>query len=100
MDPDHSAPPLNPLPWIVWVLALPMIAMEAVVTLGASGLVGGGRSGRLHQRHLEAFARQQQRQRLPHHAGAPDADIESPGAGRRGGGDRHGGILGAGHNLP
>jgi membrane associated rhomboid family serine protease len=41
MDPDHNAPPLNPLPWIVWVLALPMIAMEVVLSLGAAGVVGG-----------------------------------------------------------
>lgn len=41
MDPDHNAPPLNPLPWIVWVLALPMIAMEVVLTLAERGLVGG-----------------------------------------------------------
>lgn len=41
MDSDHNAPPLNPLPWIVWVLALPMIAMEVVLTLAERGLVGG-----------------------------------------------------------
>lgn len=41
MDPDHNAPPLNPLPWIVWVLALPMIAMEVVLSLGAAGVLGG-----------------------------------------------------------
>ncbi len=41
MDTDHNAPPLNPLPWIVWVLALPMIAMEVVLSLGAAGVVGG-----------------------------------------------------------
>ncbi|RYI13853.1 MAG: rhomboid family intramembrane serine protease, partial [Acetobacteraceae bacterium] len=41
MDPDHNAPPLNPLPWVVWVLALPMIAMEVVLSLGAAGIVGG-----------------------------------------------------------
>jgi membrane associated rhomboid family serine protease len=36
----HTAP-LNPLPMVVWLLALPMIAMEIVVSLGASGVVGG-----------------------------------------------------------
>ena len=41
MDTDHNAPPLNPLPWIVWVLALPLIAMEAVLSLGEAGVVGG-----------------------------------------------------------
>lgn len=38
---DHNAPPLNPLPPVVWALALPMIAMEVVLQAGESGLVGG-----------------------------------------------------------
>jgi membrane associated rhomboid family serine protease len=38
---DRNAPPLNPLPPIVWLLVLPVLAMEVVVNLGASGLAGG-----------------------------------------------------------
>lgn len=38
---DRNAPPLNPLPPVVWLLAAPLIAMEVVVGLGASGLAGG-----------------------------------------------------------
>lgn len=38
---DLNASPLNPLPPVVWLLALPLIAMEVVVRLGAAGLVGG-----------------------------------------------------------
>ncbi|MEY4870684.1 MAG: hypothetical protein RLZZ563_14 [Pseudomonadota bacterium] len=38
---DRNAPPLNPLPPIVWILALPIIAMEIALQLGASGLAGG-----------------------------------------------------------
>lgn len=38
---DHNAPPLNPLPPVVWALALPMIALEIVLQAGASGLAGG-----------------------------------------------------------
>ena len=41
MDQDHNAPPLNPLPAIVWILALPLIAMELALTLAERGLVGG-----------------------------------------------------------
>lgn len=41
MHEDHNAPPLNPLPPVVWILALPIIAMEIVFGLGRSGLVGG-----------------------------------------------------------
>lgn len=41
MDRDPNAPPLNPLPPVVWLLALPLIAMEAVVQIGAAGFAGG-----------------------------------------------------------
>jgi membrane associated rhomboid family serine protease len=41
MDQDPNAPPLNPLPWVVWVLALPVIAMELVLSLAERGLIGG-----------------------------------------------------------
>lgn len=41
MNQDLNAPPLNPLPWIVWALALPLIAMEVVLQLAERGLVGG-----------------------------------------------------------
>lgn len=42
---DHNAPPLNPLPPVVWVLTLPLIAMEAVLGLERAGLVGGAATG-------------------------------------------------------
>lgn len=41
MFEDRNAAPLNPLPIIVWVLALPLIAMEIVLNLGERGLAGG-----------------------------------------------------------
>lgn len=41
MRENLNAPPLNPLPWVVWLIALPIIAMEVVVSAGGSGLVGG-----------------------------------------------------------
>lgn len=41
MDSDHNAPPLNPLPPVVWLLALPVIAMEATLSLGANRVLGG-----------------------------------------------------------
>lgn len=41
MQHDHNAAPLNPLSPAVWAIALPMIAMEVVLSLGAAGLVGG-----------------------------------------------------------
>lgn len=33
--------PINNLPWVVWALALPMIASEAVFALARVGLIGG-----------------------------------------------------------
>jgi membrane associated rhomboid family serine protease len=41
MTQDRNAPPINPLPPVVWILALPIIAMELVLSLAERGLVGG-----------------------------------------------------------
>jgi membrane associated rhomboid family serine protease len=41
MDHDHNAAPLNPLPAIVWILVLPLVAMELVLSLADRGIVGG-----------------------------------------------------------
>jgi membrane associated rhomboid family serine protease len=38
---DLNAPPLNPLPPVVWLLALPMIGIELAVNAGSAGMVGG-----------------------------------------------------------
>lgn len=41
MHQNQNASPFNPLPAVIWVLALPIIAMEIVFGLGRSGLAGG-----------------------------------------------------------
>jgi membrane associated rhomboid family serine protease len=41
MSPAPNASPLNPLPWVVWVLVLPVVAVEALLSLGTRGLIGG-----------------------------------------------------------
>ena len=41
MQTDQNAAPLNPLPVVVWLLALPIIAMEVVMNLASSGFIGG-----------------------------------------------------------
>ena len=41
MDRDHNAPPLNPLPPVVWLLVLPVAAMEITLSLGAQRVIGG-----------------------------------------------------------
>lgn len=38
---DLNAPPLNPLPPVVLLLALPMIALELMFSLGDAGVIGG-----------------------------------------------------------
>ena len=55
MDQDHSAPPLNPLPPIVWILALPLIAMELVLSLAEAGLVGGAQGFTWRVQAVERF---------------------------------------------
>jgi len=41
MRPGYDEAPLNPLPWVVWLLLLPMVAMEITLSAGALGLAGG-----------------------------------------------------------
>jgi membrane associated rhomboid family serine protease len=56
MQTDHNAAPLNPLPTVVWLLALPIIAMEAVVNLAAQGLIGGASGIGWRLQAIERFA--------------------------------------------
>lgn len=41
MRQDFNISPINPLPTVVWLLALPIIAMEIVLTLASRGIMGG-----------------------------------------------------------
>ncbi|SMX31220.1 rhomboid family intramembrane serine protease [Actibacterium lipolyticum] len=41
MAQDPNASPINPLPTVVWLLVLPIIALEIVFGAGARGLAGG-----------------------------------------------------------
>ena len=45
MRPGYDESPLNPVPAVIWLLALPMIACEAVFGLAQIGLLGGGSPG-------------------------------------------------------
>ncbi|MCC5987351.1 MAG: rhomboid family intramembrane serine protease [Pararhodobacter sp.] len=38
---DHAAPPINKLPALVWLLLFAIAGIEAVLWLGAQGLIGG-----------------------------------------------------------
>jgi membrane associated rhomboid family serine protease len=42
MDQDPNAPPFNPLPPVVWLLALPVIGVELAIQLQAAGLMRAG----------------------------------------------------------
>jgi len=41
MQDEHSIPPVNPLPPVVWLLVLPIIAVELILSSGQHGLIGG-----------------------------------------------------------
>ena len=53
---DRNASPLNPLPMVVWVLALPIIAMELVLSLADGGVVGGAEGVGWRLQAMERFA--------------------------------------------
>lgn len=52
---DRNAPPLNPLPPVIWALALPIIAMEVVVSAGAAGIAGGAQGVGWRLQAMERF---------------------------------------------
>jgi len=56
MTTDPNAPPLNPLPAVVWALALPIIAMEVVLSLASRGIVGGAGGVGWRLQAMERFA--------------------------------------------
>ncbi|WP_102108922.1 rhomboid family intramembrane serine protease [Oceaniglobus roseus] len=60
MHPDRNAPPFNPLPPVVWALALPIFVIELVFQAASAGFVGGaaGVGWRLDALNRFAFAPQ------------------------------------------
>lgn len=40
-DPAPMESPINPLPWVIWVMVLPMAALEVMFSAAEAGLVGG-----------------------------------------------------------
>ncbi len=55
-DPAQIEPPINPLPWVVWVMVLPMIALEALFSAAEAGLVGGAQGIGWRVASLEQYA--------------------------------------------
>lgn len=56
MQTDQNAAPLNPLPAVVWLLALPIITMEVVLNLASAGLIGGATGIGWRQDAVQRFA--------------------------------------------
>lgn len=56
MDQDRNAPPLNPLPLVVWIMVLPLVAMEAVLSLADRGILGGPQAVGWRLQAMERFA--------------------------------------------
>ena len=57
MRPGYDERPVNPLPRVVWLIVLPLAAMEAWINAGILGLAGGQVGDRLAQRHGAATGR-------------------------------------------
>ncbi|MDF3608498.1 rhomboid family intramembrane serine protease [Paracoccus sp. DMF-8] len=52
MRPGYDQSPLNPVPAVVWILALPVIATEAAFALAQFGFLGGGQGAGLAMRMI------------------------------------------------
>ncbi len=56
MREGYDAPPLNPIPGVVWLILLPIVAMELVVSAGTLGFAGGAGGVGWRQEALQRFA--------------------------------------------
>lgn len=71
----HIEPPFNPLPWVVWVLALPMVALEAAFSAAEAGLIGGAQGIGWRVAALEQYAVWPAYWRQQWQAGAFDGEL-------------------------
>ena len=55
-NPAQMESPINPLPWVVWAMVLPMVALEAVFSAAEAGLVGGAQGIGWRVAALEQYA--------------------------------------------
>ncbi|MCB2128406.1 MAG: rhomboid family intramembrane serine protease [Rhodobacteraceae bacterium] len=56
MQPGHHASPINQLPPVVWLILLPIVAMELVLNAGSLGLAGGAGGIGWRNEALQRFA--------------------------------------------
>lgn len=71
----HIEPPFNPLPWVVWVLALPMVALEVMFNAAEHGLIGGAQGVGWRVAALERYAVWPAYWRQQYQAGAFDGEL-------------------------
>ncbi|MFN3606348.1 MAG: rhomboid family intramembrane serine protease [Cypionkella sp.] len=74
MNPQNESP-FNPLPWVVWALALPMAGLELVFGAASSGLIGGMQGVGWRVAALEQYAVWPAYWRQQLAAGAVDAEL-------------------------
>lgn len=55
-DDIQIQPPFNPLPWVVWAIVLPMVALEAAFNAAEAGLIGGAQGIGWRMAALEQYA--------------------------------------------
>lgn len=56
MRDGHDEAPINPLPAVVWLLLLPMVAIEVVLGAGSVGLAGGAEAIGWRNEAIQRFA--------------------------------------------
>lgn len=56
MRDGYDASPMNPVPLVVWIVVLPLVAMELVLSASGAGLVGGPMGIGWRQDALQRFA--------------------------------------------
>lgn len=74
MDSDHNAPPLNPVPWIVWLFFLPLVGAELAIQLQAQGLFVPMREMGLRQELFQTLSLRPEILRLQWETGGYPAD--------------------------
>jgi membrane associated rhomboid family serine protease len=67
--------PFNPLPWIVWVIALPMVAIEILFSAAEAGLIGGAEAVGWRLAAIEQYGVWPAYWRLNWQAGAVDFEL-------------------------
>jgi membrane associated rhomboid family serine protease len=74
MNP-HSESPFNPLPWVIWMIVLPMIVAELMFQAAGAGLIGGAQGVGWRVGAIEQYALWPAYWRQEWQAGALDIEL-------------------------